>query len=184
MSEQEKIDVCRHYLDKWHATLKELCESHGEFERCDLRHFLAPDSHQATEKWRAEIANKAELMVDGDAKLTVAGRPGTGWMAKHQAAYKKKLDVAWSSPEFRRSQYAANSHFLSRPLREQDIVLFWDLKQPVSPDSYEESLELFLDCRSAYFDIILRNSALLWERNLLRAVHNSCRARGCKVKQA
>ena len=117
------------FVDDWAGKIEAIFDlTHPD---ADLHHFLLPDGHELLRGMSKALNKKVEDMLASAAVgRKRKGRDGTGWIRCHETEY-KKAKIEWSCPTSRSVNYNDNEHFHAMPIRERDVILFWDATDPV-----------------------------------------------------
>lgn len=129
-------------VDEWKTLIEMLDEDQEDhFPVLDLDMFLAKLPDPLLVDYNEKVEKKAAQQASAAKK----GRKGTAWKSLHNTAY-GKASLNWSDPSTRDAHYHDNNYFRLLTERERDIVLFYDLVQPVTPGQDESMVNLSLGC--------------------------------------
>ena len=120
--------------EKWAAKVYEIMENPPDI--LHFHQFLLDEDHPLVK----EMQSKWSELAFGNATVSKRGRKTEDWKRAHTAAYLKDAHVTWTEPHTRNDNYSTNAAMMSVVPREQDIVLFWDLVQPMEPNENEGDL--------------------------------------------
>ena len=136
--DNEKFNYVKDYVNGWKALVQAILEC--EHPIIDLSCFLLPDSDGQIQA----ITKAMEAKVFSES-MEKRSRKGTDWTRIHKVAYTNK-GLPWSDPASRDSAYDRNAHFLALPLRERDIILYWDAVSCLNESNgvHEEDISPYL----------------------------------------
>ena len=118
------------YLAAWKRKVEALCGENSEVNWPPLsldKFLLRPtDDLYASDRRGLEtkVANKSTC-------FRKKGKTGTAWERLHKSAYEKMGVASYTSAELRGEDYTDNIFFQALPTREKDVILYWDLCEPL-----------------------------------------------------
>ena len=119
--------------------MEELFSGTSEWPILGLDKFLVDPDHELHMKdvktLELKVANKKSD------KPHKRGKLGTAWERMHKTAY-EKLGVPYTPPNQRDTDFEGNIHYEILPIREKDVILYWNLAEPLdkSGDLLEQEL--------------------------------------------